>query len=128
MFDVASNRVEILGKAFALPKSNGVIDQLQAGRQVEVIVMGVLGHDGKLAKVSLRMAPADYVAGSSTVVITGRVSAANLGTNFLNIGKTTIDYSSFQPARIPRVGNRVIVVGTQPQRGGVILATAIGSR
>jgi hypothetical protein len=124
-FDVKKNTVEVLGRTFALPTSSVVIEQLLAGRQLQVSVVGTLGADGTTKNTSLQVATTEYVAGVSQVIVSGRIKRTDSDIATFYIGKVAVDYSAIIMSQHPAEGDVVSVLGTQPQRGGVILATGI---
>jgi hypothetical protein len=75
--------------------------------------------------MKLRFMPTDYVAGSSKVIVSGRVSDLNASVGTMKVGGITVDISSAVVARTPTTGSLVFLVGTQPVRQGVVLAEQI---
>ena len=127
-FDATTRTVEVLGRALSLTESNAVTKALLNGDEIGIVALGKMRLDGRLSNVSLRIAPLGYVPGVSTVAVAGRVSSTKTNVGRFNVGKIEVDCAALQLTRSPRDGELVLVTGTQPQRGGAILATGVSYR
>ena len=80
---------------------------------------------GKLLATNVSSLGVSYVPGVSTVYISGDVTERTAATgHFKVLGSTAILVDS----AAPRLNDRIEVVGTQPQVGGVIIATTVKSK
>ena len=120
--NVADGTIQVLGRSLRIATADKIASEMTAGRQLEVAVFGVLSSSGTVKKATLRMMPIDYVAGSSKVVVTGRVTQVDASTATVTVGQLKIDVSGAGLARLPAVGDMTRVLGTQPLRGGIVLA------
>ena len=120
--DAATNTISVLGRNLKLPSVARVEESLAGGHQLMVAVSGRMSDSGTVEQMKLRFMPTGYVAGSSKVVVSGRVIDldANVGTMIVN--GITVDISSTKSAKAPTAGSLVLLVGTQPVRQGVVLA------
>jgi hypothetical protein len=84
-----------------------------------------MSASGKLESAGLRFLPGDYVAGSSKVILAGRTNSIETGTATLTLGKTRVDYSAATLNKPISQDAIILVVGTQPVRGGIVLAEKI---
>ena len=120
--DTAANTINVLGRSLKLPSVARVQEAIAAGHQVMVAVTGRMGPTGTVEQMKLRFMPTEYVAGSSKVVVSGRVSEVNSSIGTMKVGGLMIDISSAVAAKAPTAGSLVLLVGTQPVRQGVVLA------
>ena len=120
--DTAANTISVLGRSLKLPSVTKVQEAIAAGHQLMVAVSGRMSATGTVEQMKLRFMPTDYVAGSSKVVVSGRVSDLNASVGTMKVGGVTIDISSAVAAKAPTAGSLVLLVGTQPVRQGVVLA------
>ena len=120
--DTATNTISVLGRSFKMPSVVKVEESLAAGHQLMVAVSGRISDSGTVEQMKLRFMPTDYVAGSSKVVVSGRVSDLDASVGTMKVGAVTVDISSAVAARTPTAGSLVLLVGTQPVRQGVVLA------
>ena len=78
--------------------------------------------------MKLSYMPADYVAGASKVVLSGRVDRVDSTLGQIQIGGFTADITAAISARPVVVGSIVLLVGTQPTRQGIVIAEKIYSK
>ena len=123
--DTATNTISVLGRSLEMSSVAKVEESLAGGHQVMVAVSGRISDSGTVEQMKLRFMPTDYVAGSSKVVVSGRVSDLNASVGTMKVGGITVDISSAVVARTPTTGSLVFLVGTQPVRQGVVLAEQI---
>lgn len=105
-----------------MPSVTKVENALAAGHQLMVVVSGRISASGTVEQMRLRFMPTEYVAGSSKVVVSGRVSSVNSSVGTMKVGGVTVDITSAVAAQGPAVGSLVVLVGTQPVRQGVVIA------
>ena len=120
--DAATGTISVLGRRLKLPTVANVKETLAGGRQLMVAVSGRISDSGTVENMKLRFMPADYVAGSSKVVVSGRVTDLDTGVGTMKVGGIAVDISSSQATRMPAAGSFIVLVGTQPVREGVVLA------
>ncbi len=120
--DTATNTISVLGRSLKMPSVAKVEESLAAGHQLMVAVSGHISDSGTVEQMKLRFMPTDYVAGSSKVVVSGRVSDLDAKVGTMKVGGITVDISSAVAARPPTAGSLVLIVGTQPVRQGIVLA------
>ena len=120
--DTATNTISVLGRNLKLPSVAKVQEALAAGRQVMVAVSGRMSTSGTVEQMKLRFIPTDYVAGSSKIVVSGRVSDINASVGTMKVGGVMVDISAAVAAKAPTAGSLVLLVGTQPVRQGLVLA------
>ncbi len=121
-FDSARNTITVLGRTLRMPSVTRVEEAHAAGQQLIVAVSGRISASGAIEQMKLRFMPTEYVAGSSKVVVSGRVSGVNANVGTMTVGGVTVDLTSAVAAKAPTVGSLVILVGTQPVRQGVVIA------
>ena len=128
--DVAKGTIDSLGKTYAVGAAAATqfASAIQSGSQVSIVVTGQLDTSGTVSNASLNVSSESYVAGASEVTVSGRVTALNATVGNLQVGKTTVNFGNLVFERAPRVGDVVVIVGTQPNRGGLVLATRIEGR
>ena len=120
--DTATNTISVLGRSLKMPSVAKAEEALAAGLQLMVAVSGRMSASGTVEQMKLRFLPTDYVAGSSKVVTSGRVSDISASAGTMKVGGVTVDISSAVTAKAPTAGSLVLIVGTQPLRQGVVLA------
>ena len=120
--DAATNTISVLGRSLKMPSVAKVEESLAGGHQLMVAVSGRISDSGTVEQMKLRFMPADYVAGSSKVVVSGRVSDINASIGTMKVGGVTINISSAVATKAPTAGSLVLLIGTQPVRQGVVLA------
>jgi hypothetical protein len=85
-------------------------------------ISAVVAQDGSLVATSVASLGARYIPGVSPVYIVGEVSASRVDVGaFAIAGSAPISIVTSSP----RLGERVEVIGTQPQVGGVIIAASV---
>ena len=120
--DTATNTISVLGRNLKMPSVARVEESLAGGHQLMVAVSGRISDSGTVEQMKLRFMPTDYVAGSSKVVVSGRVSDLDANVGTMKVNGITVDISSAIAAKAPTAGSLVLLVGTQPVRQGVVLA------
>ena len=120
--DTATNTISVLGRQLKMPSVAKVEESLAGGHQLMVAVSGRISDSGTVEQMKLRFMPTDYVAGSSKVVVSGRVSDLDANVGTMKVGGITVDISSAIAAGPPTAGSLVLLVGTQPVRQGVVIA------
>ena len=120
--DAATSTISVLGRSLRMPSVAKVEESLAGGHQLMVAVSGRMSDSGTVEQMKLRFMPTDYVAGSSKVIVSGRVSDLDASVGTMKIGGITVDISSAVTAKAPTVGSIAILVGTQPVRQGVVVA------
>ena len=123
--DVSANTIEVLGRTLRMPHAERVATAIASGRQLYVAVTARMSASGKFDSAVLRFLPGDYVAGSSKVILAGRASSIETGTATLMLGKTRVDYSAATLNKPISQDAIIFVVGTQPGRGGIVLAEKV---
>ena len=126
--NTATNTISVLNRTLKLRSAQAVHDALAAGQQLMVSVTGQLSASGKLEQMKLSYMPADYVAGASKVVLSGRVDRVDSTLGQIQIGGVTADMTAAISARPVAVGSIVLLVGTQPTRQGIVIAEKIYSK
>ena len=126
--DTRANLIRTLGKTFRVPDAKAIADRLAAGENLLAAVDGKLDADGKITESTLRLMANSYLAGASKLLLVGRVASVDTRVGSLKIGAVTVDITAAEGARAPKPGELVAIVGTQPIRGGVMLAERIGLR
>ena len=85
-------------------------------------ISAVVAQDGSLVATSVASLGTRYIPGVSPVYIVGEVSASRVDVGaFAIAGSAPISIVTTSP----RLGERVEVIGTQPQVGGVIIAASV---
>ena len=123
--NAGESTIEVLGRSFFAPNASRLDTAIKSGQQVSVAVFGILSAEGVIEKATLRVLAADYVAGSSKVVASGLISRIDVSTAKVFIGKTVVDMSIVTTNNPLEVGSALRILGTQPVRGGVILAERV---
>jgi hypothetical protein len=125
--NLAANTVMVLGREFRLASdgTRSIHDALAAGETVALTISGRLGRNGELLFGKARIDQEQYVAGSSQVILAGRVQLLDQLVARAVIGKQVVDLTTLQTTALsPRVktGDVVVVVGTQPSLNGEVSA------
>jgi hypothetical protein len=120
--NLRTSTVDVLGRSFRAPNAARLDAAIKGGQQVAVAIFGSLSSKGVIEKATLRVLTPDYVAGSSKVIISGRITRIDPSTATIYIGKIVVDTSMLATSKSLEVGAAVRVIGTQPVRGGIILA------
>lgn len=123
--DTATNTISVLGRSLKMPSVAKVVENLAGGHQLMVAVSGRISDSGNVEQMKLRFMPTAYVAGSSKVVVSGRVSDLDASVGTMKVGGVTVDISSAVATKAPTAGSLVLLVGTQPVRQGVVLAEQV---
>jgi hypothetical protein len=126
--DTATNTISVLGRRLKMPSVAKVEESLAGGHQLMVAVSGRISNSGNVEQMKLRFIPIEYVAGSSKVVVSGRVSDLDASVGSMKVGGVTVDISSAVMAVPPTAGSLVLLVGTQPVRQGVVIAEQLHVR
>ena len=125
--NVAANTVMVLGREFRLASdgTRSIHDALGAGETVVLTISGRLGRNGELRFGKARIDQEQYVAGSSQVILAGRVQLLDQSVARAVIGKQIVDLTTLQTTALSppvKTGDVVVVVGTQPSLNGEISA------
>jgi hypothetical protein len=98
-----------------------------ADSQQLVAVIGDAKSPGGLTPKAVLKLKETYVAGSTQVMLKGKVSSVNGLTGTLTIGRQIVDFTAVLSGsgRVPAAGDTLAVRGIQPANGGVILASEI---
>ena len=121
--DSAASTITVLGRTLKLPTVLKVESALAAGHQLMVAVSGRISTTGSVDQMKLRVIPTEYVAGSTEILLSGRVSSVDTSVGTMKVGGVTIDISSALASKTPTPGNLVMIVGSQPVRQGLVIAT-----
>ena len=92
-----------------------------------VNVYGKLQPDGTVSDAVVERV-SDYVTGSDTLYLKGKVTAVSAKIGRIAIGASTIDYTALlsdSSFHVPALGDNVEIVGTQPTNRGVVLAAGV---
>ena len=79
-----------------------------------VAVSGRMSTSGTVEQMKLRFMPTDYVAGSSKVVVSGRVSDINASVGTMKVGGVTVDISATVAAKTPTAGSLCCLLERNP--------------
>ena len=125
--NLAANTVMVFGREFRLASdgTRSIHDALAAGETVALTISGRLGRNGELLFGKALIDQEQYVAGSSQVILAGRVQLLDQSVARAVIGKQVVDLTTLQTTALsPRVktGDMVVVVGTQPSLNGEVSA------
>ena len=126
--DRTANSLTVFGRQFRLgadPRTAASIsDAISGGETVVLTVLGKLGRNGEIQSGNASIARDQYAAGSSQVVLSGRVKAVDTSVGRLIIGQQVVDFTSVlaDAHRSIKVGDVVRIVGTQAQLNGSITA------
>ena len=128
--NLSANSVTIFGRDFRLAPDRArlIHDGLAGGQSVVLTISGELGRTGKLVLRKASIDHEQYVAGSSQVVIAGRVRAVDSLIGRVVIGKQAVDLTTAPTAAgspSVKAGDVIVVVGTQPSLSGTISAQLV---
>jgi hypothetical protein len=119
----------VLGRTFKTAPNSALARDLALKLRMGQIPTAMALTTAGSKTLRLRDLQSDYVAGSSTVVVAGKVSSVDSRQGRLTVGKVTVDYTSVlttQPRLSLKVGDHIRVSGTQPLAGGSVLASELG--
>jgi hypothetical protein len=127
---LATNSVRVLGRDLRLSSDRvqAIHQALTGGQTVELAVSGKLGKSGRLVAGTAAISQNQYVAGSTQVVLTGRVNAVDSAIGLAVIGKQVVNLTAIQTAAgstSVKAGDVIMIVGTQPSLGGAVLAQSV---
>jgi len=125
--NLSANSVTIFGRDFRLApdRTRLIHDGLAGGQSVVLTISGELGRAGKLHLREARIDQEQYVAGSSQVILAGRVRSADSSVGKVVIGRQVVDLTTTQTTvggPSVKAGDVIVVVGTQPSLSGTISA------
>jgi hypothetical protein len=124
--DRARSTVAVLGQDIAVSREQLVrllaAKSDAAGATIQVIVVGSSTH-GRITAKKLIIQDEPYVAGASSVALSGYISKVSAATGIAKIGRLAVDING--PGRRAKVGDLVEIAGTQPNGQGALLATEI---
>jgi hypothetical protein len=128
--NLSANSVTILGRDFRLApdRTRLIHDALAGGQSVVLTISGELGRAGKLLLQKASIDQEQYVAGSSQVVLAGRVRLSDSFVGKVVIGRQVVDLTTAQTAAggpSVKAGDVIVVVGTQPSLSGTISAQLV---
>src|SRR5688572_8769228 len=128
--NLSANSVTILGRDFRLApdRTRLIHDALAGGQSVVLAISGELGRAGKLLLRKASIDQEQYVAGSSQVVLAGRVRSSDSFVGKVVIGRQVVDLTTAQTAAggpSVKAGDVIVVVGTQPSLSGTISAQLV---
>ena len=123
---VRDDGISIFGRGFRL-SPNQTHAPVSGTDQATGIVLGKSTDQVPLSAARLVVAGEPYVDGVSSVVVTGKVTAADARTATVHIGKVKIDYSALLAAGPLdlAVSDKIAVVGVRPSPESAIQATGI---
>ena len=126
--DTEAGTVVALGQVFKVrphsPIANQLKQQIGLGATPTVVATSQRGT----RSVRLSYGGDSYVAGASSVLISGKVTSVNSTIGQLKIGNTVVDFTPLlvtQPGLTVKVGENVRVSGIQPVSRGAILASEL---
>ena len=128
--NLSTNSVTIFGRDFRLApdRTRLIHDGLAGGQSVVLTISGELGRAGKLHLREARIDQEQYVAGSSQVILAGRVRSADPSVGKVVIGRQVVDLTTTRTAAggpSVKAGDVLVVVGTQPSLSGTISAQLV---
>ena len=128
--NLSTNSVTIFGHNFRLApdRTRLIHDGLAGGQSVVLTISGELGRAGKLHLREARIDQEQYVAGSSQVILAGRVRSADSSVGKVVIGRQVVDLTTTPTAAggpSVKAGDVIVVVGTQPSLSGTISAQLV---
>ena len=128
-FDRNRGTVSIFGRVLQMAKGSTsttqLFDALEGGAAIQIAVSGRLERNGKLSNTNAHVLKTPYVAGSSKITLTSRISSIDAMTGRALIGKSIVDISAINGSGTIAIGDVVTVSGTMPQFGQPILAESI---
>ena len=128
--NLSTNSVTIFGRDFRLApdRTRLIHDGLAGGQSVVLTISGELGRAGKFHLREARIDQEQYVAGSSQVILAGRVRSADSSVGKVVIGRQVVDLTTTQTTvggPSVKAGDVIVVVGTQPSLTGTISAQLV---
>ena len=128
--NLSANSVTIFGRDFRLApdRTRQIHDGLAGGQSIVHTISGELGRAGKFHLREARIDQEQYVAGSSQVILAGRVRSADSSVGKVVIGRQVVDLRTTQTAAggpSVKAGDVIVVVGTQPSLSGTISAQLV---
>ncbi|MEC9407931.1 MAG: DUF5666 domain-containing protein [Pseudomonadota bacterium] len=97
------------------------LDSLHSDMLVDV--HAVVSSEGDLLATYLTVLQSAYVPGSQSLLVTGYVDS--LDADALDIGSLRVDLTAVSDSDTLSVGDRVVIRGSQPSRGGDLIATSV---
>jgi hypothetical protein len=124
--NLSASSVTVFGRDFRLPsdRARSIHDALAGGQTVVLAISGKLGRKGELLLAKATIDQEQYAAGSSQVILSGRVRALDLSIGKAVIGKQVVDLTPAVSSFV-KAGDVVVVVGTQPSLKGAISAQLV---
>ena len=129
--DRTANSLTVFERQFRLSAdahtAASISDAISGGETVVLTVVGRLGRNGEIQSGNASIAREQYAAGSSQVVLSGRVKAVDTSVGRLIIGQQVVDFTSVlaDTHGSVKVGDVVRIVGTQAQLNGTITAQMV---
>jgi hypothetical protein len=123
--DPVSGQVTVLGQKYKGPASSPTLkawaEALTAGSQTYI---AIIGQPGNLNAKTMIKLPANYIAGSSQVVLRGKIINVDERFAQIRIGNQLVDYSATlsSDGSALKSGMTVLVLGTQPTLNGIVVA------
>jgi hypothetical protein len=100
------------------------------GKIVDMAVFAKIDGSGNLVNAAVKIMDAQYVAGVSQVVLSGRIAAIDPSTARALVQGVSVDFTSLLTSGNVELapGDIVTFVGTLPQKGQQLIATALIKR
>ena len=115
--------LRVLGQTVRVSTRGLISSQIAVGTIVSV--RGEIALDGSIVAKALSRVSGSYVAGSTSVLVKGRVTAHSPSLGTLRLGRLLVDYTSsmysLDASRL-RIGSIVLLAGIQPTVGSVFVA------
>jgi hypothetical protein len=124
--DRSANTFKVLGQSYKAVGSVDAFAALADSQQLIAVIADAKSPGGLTPKAVLKLKET-YVAGSTKVMLKGKVSSVDVLTGTLMIGRQVVDITATlsDSGRTPSTGDTIAVVGIQPAAGGVLLASEI---
>ena len=124
---VRADGISILGRVFRLSPNQTHAPVSGTGQATGIVLGKSTAQVPPLTAAHLVVAGEPYVDGVSSVLVTGKVTAADARTAIVHIGKIKIDYSALLAAGPLdlAVSDKIAVVGVRPSPESAIQATGI---
>jgi len=124
----SAGRLQVLGVAFQFSSTKGLAGLCSPSSNAQSGYVAVRGDTNNVGEVSaaqiMSLVRDTYVPGASTIFIRGAVTSIKPEIGQFKVSGTSIVFSA---NRLPRVGDVVEVVGTQPALSGLVLADSVHS-
>jgi hypothetical protein len=131
MVDVSSRVIRVLGQNFATgatPMQMAMLEQrIASGSTVPAVVNGKVDRTGVAKARTMSLYSAQYVPGSSSVFVIGKVTLERSSVGSLNIGGLKVDYSALLSSGSVQIreGQTVAVIGVQSAPNMPLVASAL---